>query len=98
MVGGMHGKGGACVVWGVCGWGACVAGGMHRKGGVHGERRGLCGERGMHGEGGVHGMPPPPPHPALLQDTDGQYAGGTHPTRMHSCYKCNFKPLNDFVF
>ena len=34
--GGMRGGGGHVWWWGMCGRGACVAGGMHGRGGLHG--------------------------------------------------------------
>ena len=62
QVGGVHGRG---RVW----WVACMVGGMHGGG--------AC----MAGEGGV-----------CVADTMrySQWAGGTHPTRMHSCYLLGF--------
>ena len=74
--------GGACIAGGACmagghAWlggyvwqGACMVGGHAWQGGMHG--RGAC----MAGEG------------VCMADTTryGQWAGGTHPTGMHSCY------------
>ena len=75
MAGGVHGRGlhGGRHVW----QGACVAGGMHGRyvhSGGH-AWQGVC-------EGGVHGG-----EGAYVADTTryGQWAGGTHPTGMHSC-------------
>ena len=61
---------GECAWRGSCGRGACVAGGHVWQGG-------MCGRGGIRGRVG-----------AYMADTTryGQWAGGTHPTGMHSCY------------
>ena len=60
----------------------CPEGDMHGWGGMH--TRG-CAWLGGHA---CHNHPPHAlPSPSLiLRDTVGQWAGGTHPTGMHSCY------------
>ena len=85
MVGGMHSRGHAwqgCMHGrGVHGRRACMAGGMH-GGGIHGRGcmhgRGVC----MTGGHAWHACPP--------ADTTRycQWAGGTRPTGMHSCWGC----------
>ena len=82
MVGGdMHGRG---HVW----WGACMAGGMHDKGSMHGggahvmggmHGRGVCG-RGACMAGGMHGGG------ACMAGDTATAVDGTHPTGMHSCF------------
>ena len=66
-------------VWWGHAWGDCVAGtcmvGEHEWRG-----RGVTG--GHAWQGGMHATHAPP---QPLRDMVGQYAGGTHPTAMHSC-------------
>ena len=86
--------GGHELVGDVCAGGVCMVEGMYGRGGIHG--RGVCMAGGhawwgacMAGEhvwwGGV-----------CVADTIryGQSAGGTHPTGMHSCHKCNRNNIN----
>ena len=82
--GGKHGRGG------VHGRGAMCGGGMHGREGGH-AWRGACMVGGMHGRGhawqgacvvgGIHGRG------VYMADTMrySQWAGGTHPTGMHTC-------------
>ena len=80
-----------CMVGGGHVWqGACMAGGMHGKGhawqgGVHG--KGVCMAVGNAWQaGGVHGR-----YYKICRYYEirwyGQWAGSTHPTGMHSCYR-----------
>ena len=84
---------GACMVRGMCGGGACMAGWGEEcmAGGVAGGHAwlrgtcmvGACMAWGACMAGGMHGM-----DAALaVTTTYGQWAGGTHPTGMHSCGK-----------
>ena len=99
FTGGVHaGPGG--VHWGVCMWGVhrwmrvywgvLVAGGHAWLG--------VCVAGGVHGQGGCacHPRPPPEPPGLIPRDMVSQWAGGMHPTGMHSCF---FIKLNDlFLF
>ena len=65
-MGGMHGRGGACVAGGLHGRWACMVGGMHGRGNMHDrgnmqDKGGICGRGGMHGREMcmVGGTPPP---------------------------------------
>ena len=101
---GVHGRG-ACVAGGMFSGGvhgsghawqveACVVGGMHGVGGVHG--RGACMAGGMHGGGYVwqqvcvvgggdmHGRGIHDRGTCMVGET-ATAADGTHPTGMHSC-------------
>ena len=74
-------------VWrgrGVVVWGLCMVGGMHGwghawRGRVHGQ--GHAWQGGMHGVANTTGY--------------GQWAGGTHPTGMHSCFFSCFHAYSD---
>ena len=88
--GGMHGRGtcmagghawqGACMTGGMCGTGACMAG----ERGVHGG--GVC-MAGGHAWWGCAWQGGHTWWGACMADTTrySQWAGGTHPTGMHSC-------------
>ena len=95
-MGGMHGNGG--MHRGMHGWGGMHGGGYAWHGGVHG--MGVCMAGGMHGReacvaGGVHGRGAGghvwlgggtfPPWADTVAMAYGQWAGGMHPTGMHSC-------------
>ena len=79
---------GACMAggrawWGVHGWGVCMAGG-------HAWLGEACVVGGVHGWGTVHGwgacVACIPPQADTTATAYRQWAGGTHPTGMHSCY------------
>ena len=77
---------------GMCGfiWGVCMVlfgeGGMHGfiQGGMRGCSRGAC----VVARGGAC---------VVFSMRYGQWAGGTHPTGMHSCLKCCLR-ISNFLF
>ena len=91
--------GGVCASWGgVCFLGvcmlprgcACFPGGVHTSGGgVCASGGCVCFPGGVHASRGCvsggHACNTPPPS-LIPRDTVGQWAGGTHPTGMHSCF------------
>ena len=89
VIHGMHGRG-ACMVGGMHGRGVCGRGqgGGHvwQGGQLHGRRACMAGFvcvcGGCAWQGGMHGRAHPPPADTTRY---GQWAGGTHPTGMHSC-------------
>ena len=63
--------------------GMCGRGHAWQVGGVHG--RGACVTGGCAWQGGMHGKHTPPDRYYDIW-WYGQWAGGTHPTGMHSCF------------
>ena len=87
---------GACMARGHAWLGACMLGGMHSQGAMAeghawlghacwGGMRGWGLGLGAWMPGGMCAMPPS----LILQDTFGQWVGGTHSTGMHSCTTIN---------
>ena len=78
-------------------WGACMAGGMRGMGAAYvawgSAWQGACVTGGCVWQGGMRGMHTPPPDTTRY----GQWAGGTRPTGMHTCFQIKFSNQHLFL-